>query len=249
MIKFFRHIRKQLLTEGKTGKYFKYAVGEIVLVVIGILIALQINNWNEERNTSRSEQVFLTQILKSLQSDLGRTNLIYKNRALKKQEAINSFLNNLNKDILPHDSILWPSFWDMTLTLSFIYDKGAYESLKSKGLEIIKNDTLRQKIVRTYENDLPLGIEFIGINKDLNAQLRNTYLQKLIEYDFKMLENGQWSSDTDIDFMKIKENKTLKQLISLETRVASNYMYRLKDLISDFEDLILHVKNELTKSK
>ena len=49
MIKFFRHIRKSLLMENKTGKYLKYAIGEIILVVIGILIALSINNWNEER--------------------------------------------------------------------------------------------------------------------------------------------------------------------------------------------------------
>lgn len=51
MIKFFRKIRQNLITEGKTGKYLKYAVGEVVLVVIGILIALQINNWNEAKNT------------------------------------------------------------------------------------------------------------------------------------------------------------------------------------------------------
>lgn len=50
MIKFFRKIRQNLLSEGKTGKYLKYAIGEIILVVIGILIALQINNWNENRN-------------------------------------------------------------------------------------------------------------------------------------------------------------------------------------------------------
>ena len=49
MIKFFRHIRKSLLMENKTGKYFKYAIGEIALVVIGILIALQINSWNQQR--------------------------------------------------------------------------------------------------------------------------------------------------------------------------------------------------------
>ena len=49
MIKFFRHIRKNLLNEGKTSKYLKYAIGEIILVVIGILIALQINNWNEKK--------------------------------------------------------------------------------------------------------------------------------------------------------------------------------------------------------
>lgn len=47
MIKFFKKIRQNLLNKGKTNKYFKYAIGEIVLVVIGILIALQINNWNE----------------------------------------------------------------------------------------------------------------------------------------------------------------------------------------------------------
>jgi hypothetical protein len=49
MIKFFRKIRQNLLLEGKTGKYLKYAIGEIVLVVIGILIALQINNWHDHR--------------------------------------------------------------------------------------------------------------------------------------------------------------------------------------------------------
>ncbi len=48
MIKFFRKIRYDLMEKNKTGKYFKYAIGEIVLVVIGILIALQINNWNEK---------------------------------------------------------------------------------------------------------------------------------------------------------------------------------------------------------
>lgn len=52
MIKFFRKIRYSLMSENKTGKYFKYAIGEIVLVVIGILIALQINNWNESRKNA-----------------------------------------------------------------------------------------------------------------------------------------------------------------------------------------------------
>jgi len=51
MIKLFRNIRQNLLNEGKTTKYFKYAIGEIILVVIGILIALSINNWNVSRIT------------------------------------------------------------------------------------------------------------------------------------------------------------------------------------------------------
>jgi hypothetical protein len=62
MIKFFRKIRQKLLTEGKTGKYFKYAIGEIVLVMIGILLALQVSNWNQERKDRISERKLLDNI-------------------------------------------------------------------------------------------------------------------------------------------------------------------------------------------
>jgi len=53
MIKFFNKIRKQLLDENKTGRYFKYAIGEIILVMIGILLALQINNWNQKSSITK----------------------------------------------------------------------------------------------------------------------------------------------------------------------------------------------------
>ena len=62
MIKFFRKIRQDLLSEGKTGKYFKYAIGEIVLVMIGILLALQVSNWNQERKDRISERKLLDNI-------------------------------------------------------------------------------------------------------------------------------------------------------------------------------------------
>ena len=69
MIKFFRHIRQRLLMENKTSKYFKYAIGEIVLVVIGILIALQINNWNENRKEEIRQVAILSKFLQDLKSD------------------------------------------------------------------------------------------------------------------------------------------------------------------------------------
>lgn len=59
MIKFFRHIRRNLMEQNKTGKYLKYAIGEIVLVMIGILFALQINNWNEARKLNESHIAYL----------------------------------------------------------------------------------------------------------------------------------------------------------------------------------------------
>ena len=69
MIKFFRKIRQNLLSKGKTGKYFKYAIGEIILVVIGILIALQINNWNDENNLLRKETSLLIEMKSNLELD------------------------------------------------------------------------------------------------------------------------------------------------------------------------------------
>lgn len=62
MIKFFRHIRKRLVSENKLSKYLLYAIGEIVLVVIGILIALSINNWNEGRLALDKERTTLSNL-------------------------------------------------------------------------------------------------------------------------------------------------------------------------------------------
>ena len=69
MFKFFRKIRKNLINENKTSKYLKYAIGEIVLVVLGILIALQINNWNENRKDRILEKEYLTRIKSDLEID------------------------------------------------------------------------------------------------------------------------------------------------------------------------------------
>ncbi|ASV31801.1 DUF6090 family protein [Maribacter cobaltidurans] len=70
MIKFFRKIRQNLLAEGKTTKYFKYALGEIILVVIGILIALQVNNWNEERKNNEVKQSLVENLIADLKEDI-----------------------------------------------------------------------------------------------------------------------------------------------------------------------------------
>ncbi len=70
MIKFFRKIRQKLLAEGNTGKYLKYAIGEIVLVVIGILIALQLNNQNEKNRIHIKQENYLVLIKKEMNNNL-----------------------------------------------------------------------------------------------------------------------------------------------------------------------------------
>ncbi len=77
MINFFRKIRQKLLTENKFSKYLLYAIGEIVLVVIGILIALQVNNWNEDRINSHLELQYLKRLERDMQESIRLTS-IYK---------------------------------------------------------------------------------------------------------------------------------------------------------------------------
>ena len=78
MIKFFRRIRQNLLSEGKTQKYFKYAIGEIILVVIGILIALSLNNWKEDLAKQGEE----TRILSGLKQEF-EAYIVEVNRNIK----------------------------------------------------------------------------------------------------------------------------------------------------------------------
>lgn len=106
MIKFFRQIRFKLMSENKTSKYFKYAIGEIVLVVIGILIALQINNWNSERLES-NEKIAL---MKSMKEELIQNLNQFKERK-KNLQILNSNTNTIlsfsagYQDAIPMDSL------------------------------------------------------------------------------------------------------------------------------------------------
>ena len=93
MIKFFRKIRHSFLSEGKTGKYFKYAIGEIVLVVIGILIALEINNWNESRKLESKKQELIINLINDFEG-----NIELLQPAIKQSDTLSfkmdAFLNN-----------------------------------------------------------------------------------------------------------------------------------------------------------
>lgn len=84
MIKFFRKIRRRLLDNGNFSRYLLYAAGEIFLVVVGILIALQINNWNETRKNNKQLDQILTTIRQDLVSDTLEVRLVLDNYEARK---------------------------------------------------------------------------------------------------------------------------------------------------------------------
>ena len=93
MIKFLKQIRKTLIMENNTFKYFKYALGEIFLVVIGILIALQINNWNQDRINKDYELKMLRELVEDLKLDTTFMNVQFK-RIERFEESVNLVLND-----------------------------------------------------------------------------------------------------------------------------------------------------------
>jgi len=92
MLRFFRTIRKKLIEEDNVRKYLLYAIGEILLVVIGILIALQVNNWNE----NRKQQTLRNQLIENYVNDL-RSNQLYLNERIQPAKADQQFLNNASE--------------------------------------------------------------------------------------------------------------------------------------------------------
>ena len=142
MLKFFRQIRQQLLVENSFSKYLLYALGEIILVVIGILIALQINNWNETKKIQATELA----ALKNLQKEFVKNQDKFEKHITPKKvlgQQWKVFLlklgdENLSDEERPKTRNLPPG--SQTLNASF----GILESLINSGkIEIIQNDSLK----------------------------------------------------------------------------------------------------------
>ncbi len=104
MIKFFRKIRYDLMGKNKTGKYLKYAIGEIVLVVIGILIALSINNWNGQRKARTNERELYSRIIMDLQLDEKRINQHIK--YYKDDQSMHHYIYQDSQGIWDNDSVI-----------------------------------------------------------------------------------------------------------------------------------------------
>jgi hypothetical protein len=152
MIKFFRKIRLNLMSENKTGKYFKYAIGEIILVVIGILIALQINNWNEQRKVDRE----IVKVLSEIRSNLVNDSLNIRETRIKKSEDIDiqsTVIHALEIGNIPYDSIEHHLGRVMISRRIVLVDNG-YQLMKKFGLERLKNQELRNELIFYYTNSI-----------------------------------------------------------------------------------------------
>ncbi|WP_242156338.1 DUF6090 family protein [Aestuariivivens sediminis] len=221
MIKIFRNIRRQLLSEGRTGKYLKYAIGEIVLVVIGILIALQINNWNEHRKEREKE----IKLLIELRSDLIET----KNDLLtdiEKSQQILSTTNELYKSLVEDEISENTPF---KLSTSYILEAAelfpklsANSAIQSEGITIISNVELRKKITNFYQLHLKRVASAEAYSKELTSKELKTYLNTFSDF-------GSTCKDCKDLFELYRDDQGVQQNLYLIRQVDDKLVHILKE--------------------
>ena len=152
MLPLLRKIRRQLADDNRPLKYMRYAIGEIVLVVIGILIALQINNWNEQRKVDKE----IVKVLSEVRSNLFSDSLRIRQTRIAKSEDIKiqyNVIHALESKNIPYDSIENHLGRVMIARGIVLVDNG-YQLMKKFGLERIKNEELRNELINYYTTSI-----------------------------------------------------------------------------------------------
>jgi hypothetical protein len=177
MIKFFRRIRQRLLTENRFQKYLLYAVGEIILVVIGILIALQINNWNENRKAFIKSKNYLSEIVSDLQNDTIRFGgaIVILDKLIKDEEWVLSAEDYTNEDVNRLSDCL--SGWYMDYQIN---DRTFQKIQNEGGSKLVGFDTLTEKI-NSYYTTIKSRTESMTNWDKKDVTERQTYLRNLEE--------------------------------------------------------------------
>jgi hypothetical protein len=221
MIKFFRKIRQNLLMENKTGKYFKYAIGEIVLVVIGILIALQINNWNETKKVKAFELKMLKELSVAIQKDIEYTeNHILGYRTKVGEKSVLYFKGLLKNNKVDMDSLRYYFNWT-SYGVSFQINEGPYQALKSIGLDKIANDSLRNSIQLFYDFVLPRRRQLVVFNEEMYHEQQETLKQFFLgESKYEIIGDDVKIYKPLVDSHFWLQPKFLDILIMTESRVG-----------------------------
>ncbi|MET1258293.1 DUF6090 family protein [Flagellimonas sp. DF-77] len=250
MIQFFRKIRRSLLSENKVSKYLLYAIGEIILVVIGILIALQINNWNEDRKTRKEERTLLI----SLQNEMAY-NIKELARARKVNNANIKGTGRLIAHMSPRPNDQLSEKELALLLAASLQEKTEFEPrlsvINSGQLTIITNETLKNALL-----SIDAKVEHFRENEKTVTDIRwDCTQQTLKEGNFRkaadyVIDFSNWYGNTESPFENTNfellrsrpfENKlTLYLATSLTSEVE-----HLKPMALDFEIIQKTLEEEL----
>lgn len=217
MIRFFRTIRQSLINEGKTQKYLKYAIGEIVLVVIGILIALQINNWNETRKAGLKERQLLDNLQIEFTDNLAELDSVSKNvnTVIASLETVFECFGkteahlNISLDSLLSAALDSPSWRPSEYLLNNLSSSGSIADLKNERLKLLlyKWSRLQHEMHEIDVKTEETGDEIITYLKQ-HGSLRNVDVtNKNFNYRTSLLTSDNSALFSDPEFENHVDDK------------------------------------------
>ena len=216
MLTFFRKFRIKQLVSGRTSRYVLYAIGEIALVVIGILIALQVNNWNEERKAEQLELVTLQELRNNIEANVQEIDSVFK-RVDTRVKSIQILLNNFSQQSPMSDSLVRHFSWATG------YDRinlhvGAYNSYISAGSQIIKDEKLRFEINTYFDNAL-------GELKGFIEELRDDFYSYMLGYQrnefTEIRSQDKIAIPRSYDKLRLNESFILSMGIFLDVQLSA----------------------------
>jgi len=240
----------QFLSEGKTGKYLKYAIGEIVLLMVGILLALQVNNWNEIRKTRKKE----VKLLIELRDDLLETKNDLLTDIVKAQQIL-ATTNSLYKAII-EDQISDTNPFKLStgyiLDTAMLFPKlSAYQAIQSEGITIISNDNLRNKITDFYQLHLKRVAAAEVFLEDLNNKVLKPHLNTLSDYgstcidceDLYALYSDDQDTQLNLYIIRIADNK-LVHMLKEKFNVFTTLNLRYLELSHFIDEIVVSIDQE-----
>lgn len=238
MISLFRKIRQKLLTENRGTRYLVYAIGEIFLVVIGILIALQINNANESSKLRVKEAVLLGEMKSNLQSDL--LDLEYNISGNQKRISSNEVILTALEEKRPlHDS-LKPHFGNIFGNFQLSENTASWENLKSVGLDLISDDSLRNRISYLYSTRY---VYLENTEKDLDDGYQWNYFYPMVLENLTM--DKIWVSASPKDYEALLRNREFNEVLKMNLFIRNFQQDQYKEIQEIVVGLIAQIDKHL----
>lgn len=246
MLKVFRRIRQRLLSENRFSRYMIYAIGEIVLVVIGILIALSINSWNQDRLEAKKETAYLSNIEADLRQQLVYIDLQLEHE-LKHDTIVKRMLDRYRKEeILAIDSLASSQLYELTIRKTFTKADPTYQDLISTGnIGLIEEESLRNELL-SYYLELERIASIMMINNTLYVD--EMFAMKMVHHVF--LTDSAGSSTTDQRLLEAS-NQKLKDpeeemlvinLIKIRASISEGHIQFMNELKEKTEAMLKSIE-------